>query len=294
MSKSVHRLYIGFFFLIGILVLVFIIRDGYSYYRLPIIDRPADEIHHDLLKPGGAMGHGYGIVGTILMVIGVSIYMIRKRAPKYFSFGLLKHWLELHIFLCTVGPILVLFHTAFKFGGIVSISFWSMVVVVLSGFIGRYLYLQIPRTISGNEMNMNEIADLDLELSKRLEHEFNIEKETLSNLIKIQSDAILSISAGAQGWKSLVNSYLIRQAKLRIVRRELKNLKDINHNAKHEIVMLIKSRIVLSQRIRLLKVMQRFFHYWHVFHLPFAISMFVIMLIHVTITYFIFGYRWIF
>ena len=57
-----------------------------------------------------------------------------------------KHWLEFHIFLCTVGPLLVLYHTAFKFGGIVSVSFWSMVLVVLSGVAGK----------DSTEINKNE------------------------------------------------------------------------------------------------------------------------------------------
>ncbi len=293
MSKTGHRLYVAFFFLIGILVIYLLSQKGYSYYSLPLAERPLDETNHELLKSGGVVGHGYGIIGTLMIIVGVLVYMLRKRSSKYFSFGVLKYWLELHIFLCTVGPILVLFHTAFKFGGIVAISFWSMVIVVLSGFVGRYLYLQIPRTISGSEMSINEIEDLDAQLSKRLENEFNLDKETLSHLLIIQSEAINSIKSGQKGWKTLVNGFLIRHAKLRSVRKELKHIKGLNIKMKIEIVSLIKSKIVLSQRIRLLKVMHRFFHYWHVFHLPFAISMFAIMLIHVAIAI-TFGAHWIF
>jgi len=39
--------------------------------------------------------------------------------------------------------------------------------------------------------------------------------------------------------------------------------------------------------------MQSLFKYWHIAHLPFAIAMFVIMVIHVIVTI-TFGYRWIF
>ena len=65
-----------------------------------------------------------------------------------------------HIFLCTLGPILVLFHTSYKFGGLVVISFWSMVAVFLSGIIGRFIYIQIPRTIEGRELSLNEIREM--------------------------------------------------------------------------------------------------------------------------------------
>ena len=67
------------------------------------------------------------------MLIGVGFYMARKRFRSLGRVGLLKHWLEFHIFLCSLGPVLVLYHTTFKFGGLVALSFWSMVAVFLSG-----------------------------------------------------------------------------------------------------------------------------------------------------------------
>jgi hypothetical protein len=39
--------------------------------------------------------------------------------------------------------------------------------------------------------------------------------------------------------------------------------------------------------------MQNLFKYWHVAHLPFALIMLVIMIIHVAVTV-TFGFRWIF
>ena len=60
-----------------------------------------------------------------------------------------------------------------------------------------------------------------------------------------------------------------------------------------EILYLTKLKIILTRRIALLRTMQKLFKYWHVVHLPFAITMFVIMIIHVAVTI-IFGYKWIF
>ena len=50
------------------------------------------------------------------------------------------------------GPLFVVLHSSFKVGGLVAISFWSMVAVALSGVFGRYLYLKIPRTRAGEEL----------------------------------------------------------------------------------------------------------------------------------------------
>ena len=124
MKGTIHKLYISLFFLIGILSLTLLTVNGFSYYSLPIEQR-VFSAHHLSLKPSGVIGHGLGILGSLMMIVGVSTYMIRKRFRMFFHWGYLKYWLEFHIFLCTVGPLFVLYHTAFKFGGIVAVSFWS-------------------------------------------------------------------------------------------------------------------------------------------------------------------------
>ncbi len=63
----------------------------------------------------------------------------------------------MHIFLGITGPVLVCFHTVLKLSGIVALSFWSMVLVVLSGIIGKYIYELIPHSLSGMELNRIEL-----------------------------------------------------------------------------------------------------------------------------------------
>ncbi len=63
---------------------------------------------------------------------------------------------------------MVLYHTAFKFGGIVAVSFWSMVAVVLSGVVGRFLYVQIPHTIQGQEISLKELNQINENLTSHL------------------------------------------------------------------------------------------------------------------------------
>jgi hypothetical protein len=291
MNKTVHKIYIGSFFLIGILVTVLLIYNGFTYYSTSIEERFFNP-DHSSLKPSGVWGHGFGIIGTLMMITGVAIYMLRKRNRKFFTYGYLKHWLELHIFLCSLGPILVLFHTAFKFGGIVSVSFWSMVIVVFSGVIGRFIYVQIPRTIQGKEIDISELSTIrqqisndiyiDLSLNSYLRNEF----DSLSSVHRFDG---LSISKSLMG---IITDYLKMILYLHNLNKQLK-ITGISKFRTKEIKKTVKAEIILSRRIGLLKTMRRLFHYWHIAHLPFAISMFVIMLIHVAVTI-IFGYKWIF
>lgn len=291
MTKLQHNLYIGFFILVTISVLAILIINGYSYYTTPLEEKFFSS-EHDLLKPSGILGHGFGIIGSILMVFGVLIYMIRKRGKLFVHLGVLKHWLELHIFLCTVGPILILFHTAFKFGGIVSVSFWSMVAVFLSGIIGRFIYVRIPRTIEGSEMNMQQINNLNENLTYRLATEYNLMNSTLekvSNLSQIQQQGKASFG---NLLLSVIPNYLENRKKIVNISNELKQ-NNISKHQRKEIIKTIKEKISISSKIHYLRLMQSLFKYWHVAHLPFALIMLIIMFIHIIVTV-VFGYRWIF
>ena len=213
MSKTAHILYITVLTAIVTGAFAICVYIGFSYYNIGVEERFFHP-DHIKLKPSGVLGHGLGIIGSLFMIVGVSAYMARKRFRLLFRLGILKHWLEFHIFLCTLGPILVLFHTSFKFGGLVAISFWSMVAVFLSGIIGRFIYIQIPRTIEGRELSLDEVRDMTDQISA-------------------------------------------------------------------------------EKRIKRLALMKDLFRYWHVAHLPFALVMLIIMIIHVIVTI-VFGYTWIF
>jgi hypothetical protein len=220
------------------------------------------------------------------MLIGVSTYMARKRIKGLARFGRLKYWLEFHIFLCTLGPILVLFHTSFKFGGLVAISFWSMVAVFASGIIGRFIYIQIPRTLEGREMSLQEI-----QLLKRDAGDIAEGRAVLSEEIRALLKDDSGIARRRSFWGQIVSSY---PADLRSLRRLRKRLKETTLAAEEQrkILRQVRHELSLNRRISRLNLMQDLFKYWHVAHLPFALVMLIIMIIHVVVTI-IFGYRWI-
>ena len=291
MNKTLHKIYVALFLVVGISVIVLLAIYGFDYYTTPLQERFFNP-NHNLLKPSGALGHGLGIIGTLMMIVGVSVYMIRKRYRRFFNIGYLKHWLEFHIFLCSVGPVLVLYHTAFKFGGIVSVSFWSMVLVVLSGVVGRFIYLQIPRTIHGQEISINELNSIKEKLAIRVRSVLSEDSSTLSEFEKISSaDRYKSFKLlTAAGF--FVRDYFDIKRVMKLLRMRIKLL-GIGKSEKDELIRAARSEIVIARRIALLRTFQKLFQWWHIFHLPFAITMFVIMVIHVAVTI-IFGYKWIF
>jgi hypothetical protein len=289
MNKTAHRIYLFVLSLIVIVVFAAITYKGYTYYKISLEERFFHP-DHTLLKPSGIWGHGMGIIGSLFMILGVLLYMFRKRYRMFSRWGVLKHWLEFHIFLCTLGPILVLFHTSFKFGGIVAISFWSMVAVFLSGIVGRFIYIQIPRTIEGRELSLNEVRDMKGDIGKALTTSVQLDEESFRIIV----DSTKS-KAGLYSSNFIVRYFRTKaenRRKLATVKSVLKK-KNLSRVQKAEVLSLVKNEMSLNRRIERLVLMQNLFKYWHVAHLPFALVMLVIMIIHVAVTI-VFGYRWIF
>jgi hypothetical protein len=289
MSKIAHIIYLSILSIIVIASSAAIIYIGFSYYNISIDERFFHPDHLKL-KPSGFLGHGLGIFGSLFMIIGVSFYMTRKRFRIFTRIGILKHWLEFHIFLCTLGPVMVLFHTAFKFGGLVAISFWSMVAVFLSGIIGRFIYIQIPRTIEGRELSLSEVRDMKSDIGVIISDLMVLDAESYNLIVdstrkKVElfhkNFFLRAIKHYNDDWKTL---------------RKVKTLLKRNNISKTEqklILDLVKNDISLNRRIDRLTTMKNLFKYWHVLHLPFALVMLIIMIIHVSVTI-VFGYRWIF
>ncbi|HRX96515.1 MAG TPA: hypothetical protein P5514_06175 [Bacteroidales bacterium] len=289
MSTTTHKIYIAILTLLVLITLVYLVYAGMGYYTTPLHER-FYHTDHDNLKPSGIMGHGLGIIGSLAMIIGVSAYMIRKRSRALLRVGKLKHWLEFHIFLCTIGPIMVLFHTAFKFGGIVSVSFWSMVAVFASGVAGRFIYIQIPRSIEGRALTLNEIRDLKTNLSAMLHEEYNLDEESYKSIIattKLDQEDVRQ-----KPLKGLGSQYMEDRKALKTVKKILKST-SLTHKERKSVLKIVNDELALERRIGRLKTMQNLFKYWHVAHLPFALVMLIIMLIHIIVTI-TFGYRWIF
>ncbi len=98
----------------------------------------------------GFYGHALGILGFVLMLITETLYSLRKRI-RTAQWGRMADWLQFHIFTGIVGPFLVLLHSSWKFNGLAGATTLLTAIIVLSGFVGRYIYTLVPRTADGLE-----------------------------------------------------------------------------------------------------------------------------------------------
>lgn len=109
-----------------------------------------------LPAPAGLIGHGLGILGGLLMLVAQTAYTWRKR-PERSGPGPTRLWLQIHVVAGLVGPYLILLHTAFRFRGLAGVLTLLMLVVVLSGCVGRYAYSAGPAA-SGRDEKPGRLA----------------------------------------------------------------------------------------------------------------------------------------
>lgn len=262
---------------------------GLDYYVLSPEARAFSPLA-DLFAPTGIVGQGFGIVGTIMIGVGVAMYGARKRVAFLARFGSLRTWLQMHIFLCTLGPFLVLLHTTFKFGGIVSIAFWSMAVVVVSGVFGRYVYVRIPKTLNGAFLSLEAVRKRADELGERIRQVAGLENADLAMVLGKPPVSTPRSLSGALvfAFREDVRS----RARVRIARQFLEE-RGVPVSARKEVLSLARENAKVVRQAAVLRPFQRLFGYWHVMHLPLALLMFAILAIHVGVAI-LFGYTWIF
>jgi hypothetical protein len=167
-----------------------------------------------------------------------------------------------------------------------------MVAVVLSGFLGRYIYVQIPRSITGQELSVAELEELDRTLLSQINETAAID----GNIMVLIQEAAGARSETRKSGLAAIWAWLVSDLtlipKLNEIRRRLREISLPPPDIKR-VVRLAKQKAKLRRKTTFLNTAHKLLHYWHVFHKPFAIIMIVIMFVHIIITW-LFGFRWIF
>jgi hypothetical protein len=129
---------------------------GHAYYALPAGERPLHP-DHALLRPSGRWGLLFAAIGTGLLFLNLS-YLARKRIGRLRDAGRLRTWMDFHVLTGLVGPGLIVLHSALAPRSALGIlSFASLLVVVATGIVGRFIYARVPRSLEGRELEIEEV-----------------------------------------------------------------------------------------------------------------------------------------
>lgn len=269
---------------VALLWVVLVAFNGWAYYRTPVSGRgylPA----HRVLRPSGEVGLALGVAGMVAMLSTLP-YAARKRWRPLARAGATSRWLEVHIFFGIIGPVLVTLHTAFKFNGVVAVGYWLMMTVWASGFVGRYLYVRIPKTIRGVELSRRELEE-DLTHARDTLSATPLTAGTRAAVDEFER-ALRPARGGAPGVLDLFFGEFLVRLRLLTMRRHLR-ASGADLALVHDLVALAAEHAALSRRIQHLERTHRLFEWWHVFHRPLVYAMFLIVGLHVGVAVYL-GY----
>ena len=288
-QKHKSRLRAAWTVTLGILAAVSIY--GYDYYRLSLTERPLSP-KHDLLRPSGAIGVNLGIFGVLMFLI-LFLYPLRKRWGWLGRQGNSRHWLDYHVILGAVAPMVIALHSSFKFGGMAGWAFWIMTAVSLSGFIGRYLYSQIPRSLNAAELSVKEIQEMENMLRWNAEEQCDKIGTDLIDLYALPSARQVARASMMAAlcwmiWLDLKRPLQVSSLRLRAAGfgQWLTSWFGILPTRKRSLeiaIQVARKQASLAKRALFLSRTRQVFGLWHVIHRPFSYSFAILAIIHIVV-----------
>ena len=257
---------------------------GARYYTLPAPERVRSSLH-PVFRSSGVVGQSAGILAVIIFAF-LWLYPLRKRSRWLAFTGSVARWLDVHIVAALSLPLLLAIHAAWRFGGVIGLGFWAMMIVCASGIVGRYLYVRIPRSRTGAELSLEEVAGQRRAL---VQHIVDVTGLDLHDVQTLTGAAGLA-AAPPSAWRAIramVVNDLTRWRLRRDIGRRWRALASrgvtLDQKTLDDVAACAAREMALAQQVALLAVTHRIFRWWHVAHRPIALTALIAVVIHVAV-----------
>jgi len=246
-------------------------------------DLPVEAILEKVdFNPGDQLSTYCGLVGTGLMIIA-AIYPVFRRIKLFRWLASNTMWFDFHLMAGTVGPMFIGLHSVLRLDSWVSAAFWSMVIVVISGFLGRYLYTQVPEMASGVELEELDHERYFQQHRPRLTVPMaEIDRELAEQRAEAQRVAMSPSVLRALWW--LIYQDLGRIPRTWARRGRLKQL-GVDRKLRRELAKRAARMIAITRRQVVAPKAQLLLHSWKKVHVPFTILLTVFSVAHIWISW---------
>jgi len=218
-------------------------------------------------------GHSLGVLGFVLMLMTETLYTLRKKSRSA-RWGRIASWLQFHIVTGLVGPYMVLLHTSWKFNGLAGMVMLMTVIVVISGFIGRYIYTAIPRNADGLEIETGELQRQINSMETEIGDWLGKRPEMSSQMLNYSP---VSISGASPRFGNPFGDLSYRLS-LWNLRRKMNP--QTRAQAAYLGNLLKRRRALTRQRVSLAQA-RRLMALWHTLHVPIGLALFAAAFIHI-------------
>jgi len=240
---------------------------------------------------GSWQGLAFGIAGSALMVF-VGLLAGRKKVPRW-RVGSAQTWLRAHIWLGLLSVPLILFHAAFRIGGLLEQSLLFVFgLVIISGIIGVAFQHYLPRVIKSatpREAMFEQIPAVCDSLCRTADErvtavcgtlfesattaETTASDPALHTLRDFYVSTVRPFLAADTNGDSLLTSPAQSGALFSQLQQALPRQL---HAVLHELDSICDERRQLATQIRL----HRWLHLWLFVHVPLSLSLLVLGILH--------------
>lgn len=247
------------------------------------------------LSPEDGIGYWLGIIGGSAMLV-LLLYPARKYIRFFKHAGAVRHWFRFHMLLGILGPLLIMFHSNFGLGSVNSnIALISMIVVAISGLVGRFIYVKIHVSLYGKQVTIKEIRE-DLKNARGVLGKDVSLSEKVVNMLKKYEKSMLKQRSFIVGVVHLpINVIYTKWIYYKIMQGIKRGIKrraaEKSWDRAYQKEMTKGVREVLSiytttiRKFAELKLYERLFSLWHVLHLPLFVMLIISGIIHVIVVH---------
>ncbi len=240
-------------------------------------------------RASSLFGHGIGIIGFILMLATETLYSLRKRTTLI-RWGAMSRWLAVHIYMGIVGPYMVFLHTAWRFVGLAGITMLLTAVVVASGFVGRYIYTTVHRSLAGAELREDQLrAELE-EVNRKIEQRLAEQPEHVRQALRrVMESRPLPTDAGPKVlllrlWDGIMFRWQFRRLTSRLPAADRTMIREMER-------LLLMRRALRMQAIAL-GTARGLLSLWHTIHVPLGMVLFTAAFLHIAFALYFSTFSW--
>lgn len=247
------------------------------------------ELH---IVPETGIGYWLGIAGSLMMLV-LMLYPLRKARPSMARLGRIASWFKMHMIFGILGPLLVVVHSNFKLKSAnATVAMLTMLTVVASGIVGRYLYAKVHKGLYGKKAEVKALMQEAEALRLAFGEDGQEESEGQATLLEARQ-AILDPNLSVLSSLTLMvklevstrsqRAALLDDAKTAIGARALREAWNRGTYAQRleQVEIDLDRYLVTLRRAAELKFYSRVFAGWHVLHLPLFIMLILSALVHV-------------
>ncbi len=241
--------------------------------------------------PGSVLAVWLGRIGAVAMLVAMLYAWPKWRRAQ----GPIQSWFDLHVWSGSMAVLFVVLHSAFKLNPPMSqmtpaavitfvalVAFWLLVATVASGLVGRFLFTKIPMLAARATLLERELRDKLAQLRNR--HAGVLDADLIYEKICQRYEQAAEpgrspVGTALRALSVLLSDELQRPFRANRLSKQLPGIKD--HAARREVARLTAKLALLTRQQVLLPAIDPLFRWWRTVHIPAAIVLFVLALIHV-------------